>query len=548
MIKYGYVSRNVIDPSTFEDVVNTRLEAKRNGDKAKADALKLIVNSAYGAMLNKYNPMYDPRMGRSVCITGQLLLTDLVMGLRKECKSYQTINFNTDGIMFSVDVSEIQNAVKVSKEWQKRTGLTLEEKYVVGVWQKDVNNLIIKYDDGKLKLIGGYVNNYKGGTFKNSSIPIVDKAIVDYIVYGIKPEDTIIEADDILEFQMIAKTGRTYDKTVHEVNGDLIEVQRVNRVYATTNELYGTLYKIKEDGRKDKIANLPDHCIIDNHNDLSINDIDTQFYIDMAKKRIQDFIGDQPIEDTTKEESDMTTKTAEKATTTKAVEPKPTGGQTFLQKLFELRKVLANFVWKKDGKNLQQQYKYITEAQYKMYFEQALETVGLDYTFNLDQVTFQQNITEKQHLTSITVIIHIIDPETGEVREYKTFGTGADMSDKGLYKAMTGALKFFIATNFLVAENTEPENDETDKKPGSNRPASTEKRQAIKEEIMSTEEPVTDAQKAKIKALRDELKILDPKHELIAKINSTMKAGPSKVDANKLIMEVEEVVEELNPF
>ena len=183
-----------------------------------------------------------------------------------------------------------------------------------------------------------------------------------------------------------------------------------------------------------------------------------------------------------------------------------------------------------------------------MYFEQALETVGLDYKMDLDELTFNQNITEKMHMTTINVTIQIIEPETGEVRVYKTFGTGADMGDKGLYKAMTGALKFFIATNFLVAENTEPENDETDKKPGSNRPASPDKRKEIKEEIMSTEETVTPAQKEKIKSLRDELKTLDPQSSLIAKINTTMKAGPSKVEANKLIMEVEEIVEELKPF
>ena len=334
---------------------------------------------------------------------------------------------------------------------------------------------------------------------------------------------------------------------------DLWEVQRVNRVYASLDPDHGTLYKIKEDEkRKDKIANLPERCVIDNENFLLEASkktpiaelIDLSFYINMAHKRIQDFIGDQPIEDKKKEESKMTTKTAEKAVTTQGAEKQ----KTLPQKLFELRKVLSSFVWTKDGKNLQQQYKYISEAQYKMYFEQALETVGLDYTFNLEQATFQQNITEKQHLTSITVIIHIIDPDTGEVREYKTFGTGADMSDKGLYKAMTGALKFFIATNFLVAENTEPENDDTTTKATNNRPASPEKRKAVKEEIMSTEEPVTAAQKAKIKALRDELKILDPQSTLIAKINTTMKAGPSKVEANKLIMEVEEIVEELKPF
>ena len=179
------------------------------------------------------------------------------------------------------------------------------------------------------------------------------KAIVEYLLNGTPPERTIRNATNILDFQFIAKTGRSYDKTVWR-NGDsddLWEVQRVNRVYASLEPDHGTLYKVKvSERRKDKIANLPDRCYIDNENQLleaSKNTpieelIDLQFYIDMAHKRIQDFIGDQPIEEKTKEESKMTTKTAEKAVTTKGAEK-----QTFLQKLFELRKALTKKTTKK---------------------------------------------------------------------------------------------------------------------------------------------------------------------------------------------------------
>lgn len=556
MIKNGYVSRAVADPSDYEKVYHERIAAKKGGDKAKADALKLILNTTYGAMKNQYNALYDPRMANAVCISGQLYLIDLIEKL-EAIESFELVQSNTDGIMIKVHQLDRGDAEAIVKEWEERTGFEMEYDTVMEIYQKDVNNYVMVNASGKIKVKGGYVKNYEGGSITNASIPIVAKAIVDYLVNETSVETTINQATNILDFQFIAKTGPSYDKTVWR-NGDSDdrEVQRVNRVYASLDPDHGALYKVKEnERRKDKIANRLERCYIDNENQLLEASkstpiaelIDVNFYIDMTKRRIQDFIGDQPLEDKTKEESKMTTKTTQEKISEK-VETTPKGKLNFPNKLFELRKVLSSFVWKKDGKNLQQQYKYITEAQYKMYFEQALETVGLDYKMDLDELNFNQNITDKMHLTTINVTIQIIEPDTGEVRVYKTFGTGADMSDKGLYKAMTGALKYFIATNFLVAENTEPENDETDKKPGSNRPASAEKRQAVKEEIMSTEEPVTPAQKAKIKALRDELKILDPQSSLIAKINTTMKAGPSKVEANKLIMEVEEIVEELKPF
>ena len=236
----------------------------------------------------------------------------------------------------------------------------------------------------------------------------------------------------------------------------------------------------------------------------------------------------------------MTTKKTTPAIVYDEIQPKG-----LFPKLFELRKVLARFVWEKDGKNLAQKYKYITEAQYKKYFEKALETVGLDYTFNVDSNTFQQNITDKMHLTTIGVTIHIIDPTTGEVREYKTFGTGSDMGDKGLYKAMTGALKYFIANNFLVNDGSDPENDEDELKGTKNKYVEPSKREEIKKEIMAKDEPVTDAQKTRIKELRDIIKESGQHADVVKNINTTMKAAPSKVQANSLIMELEDIVEEL---
>ena len=554
MIKNGYVSRAVPDPEAFERVVAERIEAKKAGDKAKANALKLVVNTAYGAMNNKYNPLYDPLMANSVCISGQLYLIDLIEKL-EAMPEFKLIQSNTDGILISAPRAHRAEVDAIIDEWMKRTKFEMEYTSVDAIWQKDVNNYIMIEDGGQIKVKGAYVGNYEGGSIINASIPVVAKAIVDYLLYGITPEETIRNEKDMWSFQFIAKTGRSYDKTIWR-NGDrddIHEVQRVNRVYASLDSDHGTIYKVKEEEkRKDKIANLPDRCNIDNNNDLkeAANGeyeghpistlIDLEFYIDMAKKRIKDFIGDTPMEyKRKKEESEMTTKTTAEKQTPKAL--------NLAQKIFELRKIMATFVWEKDGKNMQQSYKYITEAQYKKYFEQALETVGLDYSFDIDEVMFQTNLTEKMHLTTIKVRILLIEPETGEIRSYTAYGTGTDTGDKGLYKAQTGALKYFIATNFLVAENNDPEGDDAPQKPKSNRPATPEKRKEVKEELMK-EEPATPAQKAKVKELRDIIKAGGKHAEVVKKINDTMKAGPSKVECNKLIMDIEEIAEEILPM
>lgn len=297
MVEYDLLSRNTPIPEKFKEIYYERIEAKKNGEKAKSDALKLVLNTSYGITLDKHNDMYDPRQGRHVCIYGQLFLTDLMMNMKGACPSLTVVQLNTDGIMYEVDKKDLSNLKKVIDEWEDRTGFVLEGELIEKIIQKDVNNYVMLNNEGKVTAKGGMVGNYNGGDINNNSLVVVHNAIVNYLLYDKPVEDTINEETDILNFQIIARTGSTYLKTYHTINGEKVEVQNVNRVYATKDKRYGTIHKFKlnKDGteRYDKIANLPEHCIIDNRNELTINDIDKDFYIEMAKKRIKQFIGEK---------------------------------------------------------------------------------------------------------------------------------------------------------------------------------------------------------------------------------------------------------------
>ena len=185
--------------------------------------------------------------------------------------------------------------------------------------------------------------------------------------------------------------------------------------------------------------------------------------------------------------------------------------KTFLKKWAKLREIMAGFEWEKDGKNPYQQYKYITEAQYKRNFEKALQEVGLLWKMETLDTIFHGTISDKMHLIEAKFRGQLIDPDTGEFEEFLFNGTGADNGDKALYKAVTGGHKFFLASNFNVAEGNDPENDEEVEAP--KRPASSEKREEIKEELTKGDGKAT---KMQINALKKQLSLLreiDPQQE-----------------------------------
>lgn len=298
MIQCGYTSRSIPSAKSFEDVYHKRLAAKKSGDKATANALKLVLNTTYGAMLNQYNDLYDPRMGRAVCVSGQLFILELAESYIKTLKTVKIIQLNTDGIMVSLEEDELPTLYEINSEWQARTRFTLEEDVIERIIQKDVNNYIEIQQGGHTKIKGGYLVRgiAPAGAFNiNNNATIVAKAITEYFVTGTPVEDTINGCDDIMQFQLIAKAGTKYKEAYHIVNGERHDIQKVNRVYAAKNENYGKLYKVKaETDSTAKIEMLPEHCIIDNDNVLRMVDVDKTFYIDLAKKRINDFLGIKP--------------------------------------------------------------------------------------------------------------------------------------------------------------------------------------------------------------------------------------------------------------
>lgn len=284
MIEYDYLSRNVKDPSKFREIRDTRINYKMQGDKREAP-LKIVINGTYGAMKDKYNGLYDPLMANNVCVGGQLLLLDLI----EKLEPYVTlIQSNTDGLLIKLHHGDDYKLVDdICHEWEKRTRMELEFEEYVKVIQKDVNNYILVGCDGRLETKGAYVKKLNP---LDNDLPIVNKAVVDYLVKGIEPEETIFNSDKLIDFQKIVKISNKYEYARYN---NKIMTESVFRVFASVDNNDGELLKVR-DGSSSKIAYTPDNCFIDNgdiQNKKVPSKLDYWWYLDLANKRINDFLG-----------------------------------------------------------------------------------------------------------------------------------------------------------------------------------------------------------------------------------------------------------------
>ena len=286
--QYHFGYRVMDNPENFEFIHDSNIAFKRKGDKKARLPFKIMDNAISGQMKQKQSALYDPMSNNSICINGQLLLLDLIEHLEPYCELVQN---NTDGIIIRLknydrDFDIIDDVVA---EWEHRTGMKMDFDTFFGeIFQKDVNNyLIVDRETGAMKTKGGYIKQLSDLDY---DLPILNKAVVNYMVHGILPEQTIKQCDDLKEFQLVSKISNKFSHILH---GDKPIKEKCIRVFASKNPNDAGVKKVSiRTGRPAKLTNSPEHCFIwnDEVNDVKVPaKLDKQWYINFANKRLSDF-------------------------------------------------------------------------------------------------------------------------------------------------------------------------------------------------------------------------------------------------------------------
>lgn len=328
LIAWGLVTRAATNDNytlvykTRKSMKAKQIAAAKSGNKAEAKnwkkaqlPYKKMLNALSGGMKDETNPAYDPRNNNCMCINGQLMLLDLIEHL-EVIPGFELIQSNTDGLIIWIpDTDEAFEMVDdICWEWEQRCStdlceILLELDNISEIYQKDVNNYLWVGADGSVERIGAYVKELSA---TDNDLPILNKALVEYMVHKTPVEQTINQCDDLIMFQKIVKLSDKYDwvehehctpvisqtgkrviKTMYEYPEKVRYTYKSYRVFASNSQDDGRLLKRKRVKSKgEKFGNTPDHCFICNDDVCGVKtpkNLDRSWYIDLAKKRLKQF-------------------------------------------------------------------------------------------------------------------------------------------------------------------------------------------------------------------------------------------------------------------
>lgn len=177
---------------------------------------KIILNSTYGLSNEVNSFLYDPELTLRITVNGQLSLMMLYEMLCEGIPEAKPLMQNTDGLEMIIPKGKKETYLAICKQWEEITKLSLEHDQYKKIFLGDVNNYIGIFENGKTKCKGRFEFENLA-LHKNKSMLIIPKAIYNYFVKGIAPEETIMDNNNIFDYcaGVKAKSGWIFEETIN---------------------------------------------------------------------------------------------------------------------------------------------------------------------------------------------------------------------------------------------------------------------------------------------------------------------------------------------
>jgi hypothetical protein len=258
---------------------------------------KIILNSTYGLSNDANSFLYDSFFTMCITVNGQLWLSKLYEMLCLAIPEAVPLMQNTDGLEMIIPESKKELYLETCKKWESMTNLQLEHDEYSKMILKDVNNYIAVYKNGKTKCKGLFEFNNLA-LHKNKSFLVIPKAIYEFYVNGIKPEDYLSKNTNIYDYCGAVKAKGDWNFKITEIvqndnNESVIKntkLQKLNRYYISKTG--HKIIKYNPDGREIQTeAGKWRQTLCNNmgtiDSDINNLDINYEYYLERIYKEIE---------------------------------------------------------------------------------------------------------------------------------------------------------------------------------------------------------------------------------------------------------------------
>lgn len=172
--------------------------------KAMNEGGKIMINGTFGKTGSGFSVLFAPSMLLQTTLTGQLSLLMLIEW--HEVYGIPVVSANTDGLVIACPRHLVPLSNWLIKEWERRTGLEMDNANWLALYARDVNNYFAVAEGGEVKRKGEY--NKAGLVEKKSpDVEICSDAVALFLSKGTPIESTIYACADIRKFVSVQQVS-----------------------------------------------------------------------------------------------------------------------------------------------------------------------------------------------------------------------------------------------------------------------------------------------------------------------------------------------------
>ena len=285
---------------------------------------KIILNSTFGLSNDINSFFYDPELCMRITINGQLTLMMLYEQIMERIPGAIALLQNTDGVETIIPREHYDLYMEICEEWERTTSLNLEHDEYQKLVLSDVNNYIgvnnfVNVDITKWREIKQsqphYLFKVKNDKFsfapvklkgrfdfhnlqlhKNKSKLVIPKAIYQYFVKDILPEDYLETNKNILDYCIGGKSKGDWKQVAKSIKDGVYsekDLQKINRYYISKSGV--KIIKLnKNDGREIQLE--AGKWLQTVYNDMKVEpkwenyDINKVYYLEAIEKEINSIL------------------------------------------------------------------------------------------------------------------------------------------------------------------------------------------------------------------------------------------------------------------
>jgi hypothetical protein len=223
---------------------------------------KIILNSTFGLSNDVNSFFYDPELFCRITINGQLSLMMLYEQVMERIPEAVALLQNTDGIETIIPKKDYDLYMQICNEWEETTNLNLEHEEYQKLVLADVNNYIginnyvqvditkwreiqqaqphylFKVDNDKFSFapvkLKGRFDFHNLQLHKNKSKLVIPKAIYQYFVNDVLPEDYLETNNNILDYCIGSKSKGDWKQVARYIDKGVFaedDLQKINRYF-----------------------------------------------------------------------------------------------------------------------------------------------------------------------------------------------------------------------------------------------------------------------------------------------------------------------------